>query len=369
MSKKVKYTNFPQQYSEIKEDVLAAVEKVITSGGFILRSEVDELEKLLAEFVGVKHVIGVNSGTDALWLSFKALGIGPGDEVITVAHTFAATIASIVHCGATPVLVDIRDDFNMDVDQLLSVITPQTKAICPVHLNGRLCDMDPIMEVAKVHDLVVVEDAAQALGALYNNKMAGSFGNAGCFSLHPIKNFGIAGDGGFISTNDDVLCEQFRLLRNHGQKSKNELEFFGYNSRLDTLQAAIGLVKFKYLQEGNARRRKLATEYQRQLQGIEQLILPVAPEEDGKYYDVYSSYVVRSPQRDFLKKYLEEQGVEVFVHWPFPLHRQKNLNLTCWNLPMTEKISSEVLSLPVVPEISDSDQEYVIDKVREFFQG
>jgi len=365
----VRYIDLPKQYQVLREEIQECLERVFSQGSFILRDDVAEFEAQMAQFLGVKHVVGLNSGTDALYLSARALGIGPGDEVITVAHTFVATIAAIVHCGATPVLVDIGDDFNMDISRIEAAITPRTKAIIPVHLNGRVCRMDVLMEVAAGHNLTVIEDAAQALSASYDGRAAGSFGNTGCFSLHPLKNLSVGGDGGFVSTDDDRIAAELRLLRDHGQLSKEEISFYGFNSRLDNLHAALALVKLKYLPEWIERRRILAAKYDELLRPIEKLVLPPPPDDSSAYYDVFSSFVVRTQERNALKHHLEENGVEVFVNWPKPLHQQEQLDLGNWKLPVTERMSKEVLSLPLYPELTDEDQEKVVSAILNFFEN
>lgn len=367
MSFKVPFIDLPGQYESLKEEIQRTLQDVLSSGRLILRQEVSDFENEMSRFLGVKHVVGVNSGTDALFLSAKALGIGPGDEVITVTHTFVATLAVVVHCGATPTFVDIRQDFNMDPSQLESAVTQDTKAIIPVHLNGRACEMDNIKAVADRYGLVVIEDVAQGLGSKFQNKSVGTFGNTGCFSLHPLKNLSVGGDGGFVSTDDDQIADKLRLLRDHGQKTKQELSGYGFNSRLDNLHAALALVKMKRLPQWLERRRELASRYEEGLRPIEDLGLPNAPGLNSDYYDVYNSYVVRSDRRNKLLAHLINQGIEVFAHLSPPLHYQKSLGLSHWKLPVTEKMADEVLSLPIYPELSDDKQDIVINEVRSFF--
>jgi len=367
LSFKVPFIDLPGQYESLREEIQRTLEDVLSSGRFILRQEVAEFEDQMAQFLGTKHVVGVNSGTDALFLSAKALGIGPDDEVITVTHTFVATLAVVVHCGATPTFVDIRQDFNMDPSQLESAVTPSTKAIIPVHLNGRTCEMDTIMAVADRHGLAIIEDAAQGLGSKFKNKAAGTFGNTGCFSLHPLKNLSVGGDGGFVSTDDDEIADKLRLLRDHGQKTKQELAGYGFNSRLDNLHAALALVKMRRLPQWLERRRDLASRYDAGLRQIEDLGLPHAPDSNSGYHDVYNSYVVRSDRRDQLLTHLRDQGVEAFAHLSPPLHHQESLGISHWKLPVTEQMADEVLSLPIYPELSDSSQDIVISEVRSFF--
>ena len=360
---KVPYVNLPRQYEQLRSEILAAVDSVFSEARFILRDDVAELEARLAAMIGVRHVIGVNSGTDALMLAVRALGIGSGDEVITVAHTFVATVGAIVHAGASPVLIDAGTDFNMDIELIERHITPRTRAILPVHMNGRCADMPGIMSIARRHGLVVIEDAAQGLGAAIDGRQAGSFGSAGCFSLHPMKNLGIGGDGGFISTNDDDLASALRILRAIGHRTKEEIVSFGFNSRLDTLHAAVALVKLPHLEAWLSRRRYLAGRYDKAFAGIDGLVTP--PRDDR--YDVYSSYVIRSPRRDALKAWLLAAGIEVFVHWPVALNRQTALGFGNLSLPNTEQFPRDILSLPIVPEMTDAEQDLVIAATRDFF--
>ncbi|MDD5127888.1 MAG: DegT/DnrJ/EryC1/StrS family aminotransferase [Dehalococcoidales bacterium] len=367
MPYKVPFVDYPCQYRNLKQELDAAFTGIMSGGNFILREHVRRFEDNVASFLGVKHAVGLNSGTDALLLSLLALGIGRGDEVITVAHTFLATVGAIVNCGATPVLIDVSAaDHNMDISQLEAAITKRTKAIIPVHLNGRICDMDPLMAIARKHRLLVVEDAAQALGASYNGKKAGSFGDTSCYSFYPAKILGTAGDGGMLTTNDDTTAEKVRALRDNGRvMGQDEVVGYGFNSRLDNLHAALLDVKFKHVPRWIERRRQIAARYQKGLAGISQLRLPPPPE-NGKYYDAYQNYVIRSSERDRLVKYLKDSGVEILVSWPIPMNRQKALNLSHFRLPETERISAEVLSLPMYPELADDKVDYVIDVLHNF---
>jgi len=264
-------------------------------------------------------------------------------------------------------LVDVREDFNMDVEQLEQAISHRTRAILPVHLNGRLCDMEKLLAVAQTHNLLVIEDAAQALGASLEGKKAGTFGLAGCFSLHPMKNLGGAGDGGFVATQNSKLAEKLRLLRNHGQRTKEDLPCFGFNSRLDNLQAAILNVKLKSLPEWIERRRQVASLYHQGLSNLPFLQLPPPPQQHGRFFDIYSSYVIRAQERDRLVTHLGECGIETFIHWPKPLHHQEALGLGHFQLPKTEEFAKEVVSLPISAEISNEQVEFVIDSIRNFY--
>jgi dTDP-4-amino-4,6-dideoxygalactose transaminase len=362
MSYRVRFVNYPEQYRRLKPELDAAIQRVMENGDFILRQDVREFEERMAARLGVKHAIGLNSGTDALYLSLLALGIGPGDEVMTVAHTFLATVGAIVNCGATPVLVDVGDDHNMDVDLAAKAVTPRTKAIIPVHLNGRMCDMRKVMNLAESHGLAVIEDAAQALGATFMGRPAGSFGATACFSFYPAKILGTPGDGGMVVTSDDSLARLLRGLRDNGRVNwQDQVIGYGFNSRLDNLHAAILNVKLSYLDEHIARRREVARLYQAVLYGAPHLRLPPSPSSDSAYYDVYQNYVVRTPRRDDLVAHLKEKGIETLISWSIPMHRQQALGLSRFNLPETEAISREVLSLPMYPELSDGDVGVVAD--------
>jgi len=367
MKFRVPFVNYPEHYHRIWNEVISAVSEALSKGDLILRSQLRQFEEDTASFIGLKQAVGLNSGTDALFLSLKAAGIGPGDEVITVAHTFVATLAVIVHCGATPVLVDVADDMNMDVDQVEAKISPRTKAIIPVDLNGRLCDMGKLMKIADKHNLIVVEDSAQAFGATFDGKKAGAFGLAGCFSFYPAKTLGSAGDAGLLTTDSDEIATKVRLFRDHGlERSTGEILFYGFNSRLDNLQAAILNVKLKYVPEWNERRRELAKLYDEGLSSLPDLKLPPRPQSNGHYYDVYQNYVIRSKRRDQLVTYLRDCSVEILVSWPKPLNHHKALGLEKFKLPKTEQISNEVLSLPMYPELSDEQAEYVIETIQNF---
>lgn len=369
MSYRVRFVNYPEQYRRLKPDLDAAIRRVLENGDFILRQDVREFEERMAARLGVKHAIGLNSGTDALYLSLLALGVGPGDEVITVAHTFLATVGAIVNCGATPVLVDVGDDYNMDVDLAAGAVTSRTRAIIPVHLNGRMCDMQKVMRVAESHGLAVIEDAAQALGATFMGRPSGSFGATACYSFYPAKILGTPGDGGMVVTSDDALARQLRGLRDNGRVNwQDQVIGYGFNSRLDNLHAAILNVKLSLLDEFIARRRKIARMYDAALCGVPGLGLPPAPSDGGAFFDVYQNYVVRSPRRDELVVYLREQGIETLISWLLPMHHQTALKLSHFHLPVTEAISREVVSLPMYPEMSDGDVETVAEAVQAFVE-
>lgn len=369
MAYKVPFIDYPLQYQRLEKELVALFKDVLfTRADFIMRGDLEKFEKNMASFVGVKHAIGVNSGTDALNLSLLAAGLHQGDEVITVAHTFVATVAAIIHCGATPVLVDIGSDHNMNVDMVEKAISPRTRAIIPVHLNGRICDMEKLMDIASRHNLLVIEDAAQALGATFDGKQAGSFGLTGCFSFFPAKILGTAGDGGLVTTSDDAIADKIRFLRDNGQRrATGDILYFGFNSRLDNLHAAILDLKLKYVPQWIERRREVAGIYQQGLSNIPGLKLPPPPQTQGHYFDVFQNYVIQTRERDRLVQHLKESGVEVLISWPKPMHHHKALGLTRFRLPETERVSREVLSLPMNTELNNEQVEYIIEAVRKFY--
>ena len=355
-----------RQHQALKDEIDAAVAQVFDSGWFVLGKNVEAFEQEFAEYCGVKFAVGVGSGVEAIHLGLLACGIGPGDEVITVAHTAVPTALGISFAGATPVFVDIvPETYVMDVGQLASKITDRTKAILPVHLYGLTVDMDPLTELAEERGLKVVEDASQAHGAAYRGKKAGAIGHAGCFSFYPSKNLGACGEGGMVTTNDEAIAEKVRMLRNYGQEDRYHHKYKGYNSRLDELQAAILRVKLKHLDSWNARRREIAAAYSDALSGGG-VITPVEP--DGREH-VYHLYVVRSPERDALREHLKEREVGTQIHYPIPVHLQEayeDLGLAKGALPETEHAAAEILSLPIYPELTDSEVQQVIEAVKSF---
>jgi len=366
MDYKVRFVNPQKHYQNNREEYLNIVDDVLSRGDLILRKDVEDFEQAIASQVGSRYAVGLNSGTDTMFLPLKALGIGPGDEVITVSHTFVASIAVVVQSGATPILIDVKNDFLMDTDKIEEAITEKTKAILPVHLNGRVCDMDKIMEIAEKHNLVVIEDAAQALGAKFKGKMAGSFGLVGSFSLYPFKTLGCFGDGGVLTTNDEGLAEKVRLLRDHGQKTKTEIVLFGWNSRLDNLQAGVLNTKLKHFPGWIARRKQIAKMYDEGLAGISQITTP--PKQDEDHFDNYQNYVLRAEKRDDLVEHLKENGVETLIKDRVANHKQPGLGLDHYSLPVTEQLANEIVSLPLYPELEDEEVQYVIEQVRKFYE-
>lgn len=367
----MKFVDLTAQYKTIKKEIDLAIKKVINNGQFILGKEVEKLEKEIAKFCGTKYAIGVNSGTDALFLSLKALNIGPGDEVITVPFTFIATAEVIANCGAKPVFVDINPEtFNIDASKIEKAITKNTKAIIPVHLFGQMADMDEIMDVAQKHNLYVIEDAAQAVGAEYKGRKAGTIGDLGCLSFFPSKNLGAYGDAGMVITNNKKLAEKIRLFRTHGSSLKEKYLnlVLGTNSRLDALQAAILRVKLRHLSKWNKKRGEKALYYSKALREVGDIIVPTI---GSNRNHIFHQYTIRTKQRDKLQKYLKEKGIPTMIYYPLPLHLQpafKYLDYKSGDFPISEKVAREVISLPIYPELSQRDQDFIIKKIKEFYR-
>lgn len=370
MEWKVRYIDYPAQFHAMEGDIMGTIKDVLSRGDLMMRSQLEDFEDSLARFVGVKHAIGVSNGTDALHLSVRAAGIGPGDEVITVSHTFVATAAAIHHAGATPVLVDIEDDHTMAVGQVEQAITPRTRAIMPVQLNGRLCDMERLMAIADGRNIKVIEDAAQALGASHNGTLAGAFGVAGGFSFYPAKVLGAFGDAGAVVTNDDEVARRVKLLRNHGITPDRDVAEWSFNCRLDNLQAAILDLKLAALPGWIERRREIARQYHEALSDIDEVAPPPPPLEEGSYFDVYQNYEIEAERRDALRDFLTNNGVETLLPWGGKgVHQFANLGLAQFDLPRTEKLFKRVIMLPMYPELKDDEVEYVAETIRRFYRG
>lgn len=367
-----------RQYQSMKSEIDSAIARVIESGNFILGQEVEQFEKEVAAYCRAKHAIGVASGTDALLLSLKAVGVGPGDKVIVPSFTFFATAGTVVNVGAEPVFADIEPrTFNIDLHHVAELLKTDSlkekriKAIIPVHLYGQPADMDALMDLAQRYNIYVIEDAAQAIGAEYKGRRAGSIGHLGCFSFFPTKNLGAYGDGGLITSNDDTLAERVRLLRVHGACPKYFHHIVGFNSRLDALQAAVLRVKLKYLDKWSAQRAAHAEAYTRSLQGIPNIVTPSLADSQRHIFHQYTIRVAND-HRDALQKFLKEQGINTEIYYPLPLHLQ-----TCFrqhgckegDLPESERASKEVLSLPIFPELQPEDLESVTGSVKQFFKS
>jgi dTDP-4-amino-4,6-dideoxygalactose transaminase len=354
MAYKVPFVNARKHYADLKPEIDAAIIDCLTKGDLISRGQLEDFEQQLAEFVGVKYAVGLNSGYHALHFALLAAGIGPGDEVI------------IIHCGAKPVLIEVRDDYNMNPGQIEAAITPRTKALLPVHLNGRMSEMDRIMEIAERHKLLVIEDSAQALGGSYKGKRGGAWGLAGCFSFYPFKILGGFGDGGALTTNDPVVARVATLLRYNGEdRHTGEYYYHGYTALLDNVQAAVLSVKLRYLPKWIEHRRKIAELYRQGLSGIFGLGLPHFSEDH--YYDNFQNYVIRTKQRDDLRAYLKDNGVETLIHWPKPMWEHIGLRLENPNLPNTKAICCEVISLPMSAETTPDDVRITCEVIHAFF--
>jgi len=357
------------QYVSIKEEIDAAIARVINKTAFILGDEVKQFETEFASFSGSTYCVGVSSGTAALALSLRALGVGPGDEVITSTMTFTASAEAIFHVGARPVFVDIDPKtFCMDPSLIEAAITPRTKALMPVHLYGNPCDMDPIMEIAKKYGLKVVEDAAQAHGAKYKGTPVGVIGDIGCFSFYPGKNLGAYGDAGAVVTNNKELADKVRLLRDHGRTTKYEHIEVGYGERIDALQAAILSAKLKHLTEWTEARRKWALLYNEKLKNLPVKIV----EPTNESFAVYHIYAIVVDKRDALLKYLHDQGIQAGIHYPIPLHLQpcyQSLGYKRGYLPVSEWAAESEISLPIYPEIGEEKVVAVVEALAKFFDA
>ena len=379
MKTKVPFFDLSVQFKSVEDEIKSAVDEVFQSQQFIMGPQVQVLEKTIAQYCRTPYAIGVASGSDALLLSLMALGIGTGDEVLIPPFTFFATGGAVSRVGATPVFVDINQvTYNMDPSKIDEKITPRTKAIIPVHLFGQCADMDPLLKIAKKKNLFVIEDAAQALGAKYKPKagsegrLAGQIGDLGCFSFYPTKNLGAFGDAGMIVTNNSELAEKVRLLRVHGSQPKYFHKAIGINSRLDTLQAAILLVKFKYLEKWTTERQKKAERYQLLFQDLSSSVngfkLPTIQYQNRH---IFHQYVIRVPERDRLKEFLTEGGIGTDIYYPVPLHLQECYSFLKYrqgDLPNSEKASEEVLALPIYPELTEDQQTLVVERIRAFYK-
>lgn len=367
--KKIPLVDLKAQYQTISPEVDQAIKEVVESAYFILGKEVEEFESKYAKFIGTDYAIGVASGLNALEIGMRACGVGAGDEVITPTNSFIASSSAISFTGATPVLVDCEEDsFNIDPKKIEEKITKRTKGIMPVHLYGRCADMDAILKIAKKHKLMVFEDACQAHGATYKGKRAGSMGDFGAFSFYPGKNLGAYGDGGMITTNNKKLAETASQMRNYGQAQKYHHDYLAWNSRLDTIQAAVLLVKLKQLDKWNKSRLKIGKAYNKLLEGLP-LITPQIPDEVGH---IFHLYVIRTKKRDHLAKFLDSKGIATGLHYPIPIHMQKaykDLGHKKGDFPVSEKLADEILSLPVFPELGESEVEYIAENIREYFKG
>lgn len=363
---KVPFIDLSRQYFSHRNEILQAVDQVLSSGSYILGDAVESFEKQIADYLGCKYALGVANGTDAIILVLKSFRIGQGDEVIVPVNSFLATAGAVAAVGATPVLCDVQEDLNIDVAKLEPLITEKTKAIIPVHLTGRPAAMDEIMALAKLHSLYVIEDAAQSIGAHYKTKMSGTIGHAGCFSLHPLKNLHVYGDGGVITTNDEQLYTDMKLLRNHGLVNRDTCLRWGLNSRLDSLQAKLASIGLSYIDAWNGRRRQIAATYQKKLDPFVSV-----PMDKNYEHAVYHNFVILTEKRDQLLQFLQEKNIETKIHYPIQIHLQpaaKELGYKAGDFPVAEKLANQMLSLPVYSELKDSELNYVVDTIVDFFK-
>ena len=362
---RIPYVNLKKQWMVERDELLPIIDKVLESAELVGGVELENFEKNIANVCSTKFACALNSGTDALMLALAFSGIGKGDEVITPPNSFIASTAAIIHIGAKPVFVDVLPDQNIDPSKIEAAITENTKAIMPVHLTGRMCDMDPIMDIAKKYNLKVIEDAAQSVGSKYKGKYSGSIGDVGCFSTHPLKNLNACGDGGFLTTNDQSLFDKSRSYRNHGMVNRNIVDHFGIVTRMDNLQASILNYRLKKLEEVTLQRRRNAQLY---IDGIDHPNVFI-PEEKNSEYNVYHTFVIQTKFRDELKEHLNKNKIDTAIHYPIPIHLQpaaKKLGYKTGDFPITERQAKEILTLPVNQFLEKNDLERIITVINRF---
>jgi dTDP-4-amino-4,6-dideoxygalactose transaminase len=367
-ARKIPFFNYPALFASHEEELTRLLREVMGRGAYILQKDLTEFETNLAAFLGVKHAIGVADGTNALQLALLAIGVGPGDEVIVPAHTYIASAAAVHFVGARPILCECGPDHLIDPRSARALLTPRTRVIMPVQLNGRTADMDAVMQLAREHGLQVVEDAAQALGSRFRNGFAGTFGAAGTFSFYPAKVLGCFGDGGGLVTNDDSIAERVRLLRDHGRNAEGEVVAWGTNSRLDNLQAAVLNFKLKSFAQDLQRRRQLARLYDAGLREVRELVLPPGPDSDPQHHDIYQNYEIEAERRDELKQHLERQGARTIVQFGGKaVHQFAGLGFDGVKLPYTERLYQRLLLLPMNTTLSDDDVHYIVAQIKRFY--
>jgi len=363
----VSYSYLLDQFKD-PEPILEDIKKLVKTGDYTLGESLEEFEKVFAKFIGRKYAVGVGTGTDALRLSLIVLGIKPGDEVITAVNTFYSTAGAIATVGAKPIFVDVGDDLVMNVDLIEDAITEKTKAIIPVHLNGCPVDMERVMKIAENHNLWVIEDTCQAIGAEINGKKAGSFGITGCFSLHPLKNINVWGDGGLILTDSEEMRDKLRILRDNGLINRDECVVYAFNCRLDTMQAVVGLHVIKDVDEITKNRVGNGKFYDKELSKIKEITIPPRSK---KIKNVHHNYIVIAEKRDELLEYLQKNGVDAKIHYPIPLHLQKAseyLGYQKGDFPTAEHQAKHIISLPVHQHLTDEQKKYVVEKISEFYK-
>ena len=368
VTRSVPFFNYPALYAERRDEYLGALDDVMGRGAFIMQRDLASFEEELADYLGVKHVIGVADGTVALTIALKLAGVGAGDEVILPSHTFVATAAAVHQCGATPVLCDCGPDHMIDVSSADRMVTARTKAIMPVQLNGRTANMSDVSLLAERHGLKVVEDSCQALGAKFGGRFAGTFGVAGSFSFYPAKTLGCFGDGGALILDDDASASAAREYRDHGRGADGLVHRFGHNGRLDNLQAAILRIKLRHYDENIRRRREIALMYDERLRDIPLLLLPPAPDSDPERFDIFQNYELEAEERDALREWLTERRVGTIMQWGGKMiHQFTDLGLRA-HAPYAERMSQRYMMLPMHHLLSDGDVEYVCDSIIAFYQ-
>jgi dTDP-4-amino-4,6-dideoxygalactose transaminase len=367
--KKIPFFDYPGLFKQREQELMGVIQDVCARGAYILQKDLRDFEENLKEFLGVKHVFGVADGTNALIIGLKAIDLKPGDEVIIPSHTYIASAASVHLLGGVPVLAEIGPDHMLDPKAITSLITSKTKAIMPVQVNGRTCNMDAIQAIADEYGLKIVEDAAQGLGSKFKGKCAGTFGAFGTFSFYPAKVLGCFGDGGAIVTNDDEVADYIYCFRDHGRDKEGNVIMWGTNSRLDNLQAAILNHKLKTYHLDIERRRDIAARYHEGLKHLPDLILPPAPGEDPHHFDVYQNYELEAGQRNALRKHLDQAGIHTIIQWAgTPVHQFKELGFT-QSLPITEKFFERCFMLPMNTVLNDADVDYIIHSINRFYKA
>ena len=365
---KVPYLDLKSQFCDA--DLQNRVKSIFNSCQFVMGQEIEEFEKAFAELCGTRYAIGLNSGTDAIFLGLKALGIGKGDEVITAPNSFIATAGAIVASGAKPVFADVKDDYNIDPECIKKVITSKTKAIIPVHLTGNMADMPKIMQIASDYNLSVIEDAAQSVMADINGRRSGAYGDIGCFSLHPLKNLNVCGDGGMSTTDSEEIYHKLIQLRNHGLKNRDEIDFFGYNSRLDTIQAIVGMKVIENIEEITKKRIANARYYDALLLQMKEFVN--IPERNPNHFQVFHTYVVQVERREELISYLADHDIETKIHYPIPIHYQKpclEMGYQRGDFPRCEKQAEHILTLPVHQYLTTHQIQYVCETIVKFYKS
>ena len=367
MTQTIPFFNYPAVFSQREQEYLQAAEGVLRRGAYIMQKDLFDFEDALAHYVGSRQAIGLADGTMAITLGLLAAGLRGGDEVILPSHTFIATGAAVHHAGGIPVLCDCGNDHLIEPDSVKRLLTKKTRAIVPVQLNGRAANMDPILQIANEHDLFIVEDSCQALGSKFKGRQAGTFGKAGAFSFYPSKTLGCFGDGGALVTDDDSIAEKVRLLRDHGRSSTGDVTCFGFNARLDNLQAAILNVKLKHYQQDISKRRELAGRYQERLADVKELRLPPPPVDGGEHFDIFQNYEIEAERRDELREFLKQNGVATILQWGGKtIHQFSDLNLKA-DCPYTEEMTKRFMLLPLNTSLSLDGIGYIAEQIQRFY--